>query len=459
MRTEEARGLFFLGTSYLDVEEYGSALSYLTEADLILETVNLSFLQARCKISLGCVYREQRDYPKAFYYLDAGAEIFRNLNSSVILARAYNDLANTYALQQEHQKALDYYLQSLEIRKGHNAKQGIISTQLDLSKFHMDHDQLDLAVTILHEALALAVSIKAKSKMARAYQLLSAIYESKGQTKEAFDYFKEYHRIKHEVDQSEAEAKLNNIRLSNQAEQAEQESKFMKLKNKELAEINHKLEETNIELDHEKQKSERLLLNILPDSIAQRLKDGEKLIADSFQEVTVLFADIVGFTQLSAKLTPTELIQFLNGVFLCFDELAARHQLEKIKTIGDAYMVVSGIPQKVDDPNRRMVDMALDMVRAFKLISERIPNDVGIRIGIHCGSAVAGVIGSSKFSYDIWGDTVNLASRMESHSEDGRIHVTEAVYLALKDRYLFEGRGPIEIKGKGKMMTYFLLQE
>ena len=120
-------------------------------------------------------------------------------------------------------------------------------------------------------------------------------------------------------------------------------------------------------------------------------------------------------------------------------------------------MVVSGIPQKVDNPNERMVDMALDMIRAFKLFSQNIPHPVGIRIGIHCGSAVAGVIGSSKFSYDIWGDTVNLASRMESHSENGVIHVTEAIYLALKDRYLFEGRGLMTIKGKGEMMTYFLL--
>jgi adenylate cyclase len=133
--------------------------------------------------------------------------------------------------------------------------------------------------------------------------------------------------------------------------------------------------------------------------------------------------------------------------------------LEKIKTIGNAYMVVSGIPHKVDDSNRRMADLALDMVRAFKLISQRIPHSVGIRIGIHCGSAVAGVIGSSKFSYDIWGDTVNLASRMESHSENGQIHVTETVYLALKDRYFFEERGPITIKGKGEMITYFLLEK
>jgi class 3 adenylate cyclase len=131
--------------------------------------------------------------------------------------------------------------------------------------------------------------------------------------------------------------------------------------------------------------------------------------------------------------------------------------VEKIKTIGDAYMAVSGIPQTVDQQTERIADVALEMIRAFTAISEEMSHGVGIRIGIHCGSAVAGVIGFSKFSYDIWGDTVNLASRMESNGESGAIHVTEAIYQALKDRYLFHERGFIDVKGKGQMRTYFLL--
>lgn len=232
-----------------------------------------------------------------------------------------------------------------------------------------------------------------------------------------------------------------------------------KEQNKILADLNAQLEKTNSELDQEKQKSEKLLLNILPEPIADRLKDGETLIADSYSEVTVLFADIVGFTRLRANMAPDKLVQFLNRIFLQFDELTAHYQLEKIKTIGDAYMVVGGIPHPSVHHTQRMADMALNMIQTVHTISTELPHPVGFRIGLHRGTAVAGVIGSSKFSYDIWGDTVNLASRMESSGESGAIHVTEAVYRELEHSYSFTPRGPIEIKGKGELSTFFLVEK
>ncbi len=210
------------------------------------------------------------------------------------------------------------------------------------------------------------------------------------------------------------------------------------------------------QLRRQQEQSEKLLLNILPNSVAQRLKQEQGIIADNFEEVSVLFADIVGFTPLSARICPIELVKLLNQIFSTFDNLAERHGLEKIKTIGDAYMVVGGLPLPLDDPARAIAEMALDMQQAIANFQADSGEQFQIRIGINTGPVVAGVIGTRKFIYDLWGDTVNVASRMESTGVPGCIQVTATTYERLKDRYEFEERGTIEIKGKGEMMTYWL---
>jgi class 3 adenylate cyclase len=211
------------------------------------------------------------------------------------------------------------------------------------------------------------------------------------------------------------------------------------------------------ELTDEKQTSERLLLNVLPGPIAERLKTGENLIVDRFEAVSVLFADIVGFTTLSARTSPEALVTMLNELFSAFDQLAEQHGLEKIKTIGDAYMVVAGIPQAVADHATAITHMAIDMIASVEAYGKRTNSPLTIRVGIHTGSVVAGVIGTKKFIYDLWGDTVNTASRMESHGLPGRIHVSEATYLLLADSFEFEKRAPIDVKGKGAMQTYLVI--
>ena len=214
------------------------------------------------------------------------------------------------------------------------------------------------------------------------------------------------------------------------------------------------------ELEAEKQTSERLLLNVLPAPIAARLKLGG-VIVDRFDDVTVLFADIVGFTALSTRTSPEALVAMLDDLFTRFDGLADRHGLEKIKTIGDAYMVVAGVPEATADHAIAMARMGLDMLATIADYARG--HDVGaeltIRIGIHSGPVVAGVIGRNKFIYDLWGDTVNTASRMESHGQPSRVHVTEATRAALRDRFECEARGLVDVKGKGPMPTYFLVRE
>jgi len=209
----------------------------------------------------------------------------------------------------------------------------------------------------------------------------------------------------------------------------------------------------------EREKSERLLLTMLPAPIAQRLKAGESPIADRHAEVTVLFADIAGFTPLSAELPPERIVLTLNQLFSRFDALTRERGLEKIKTIGDCYMVVGGLPLPRPDHAEAVADLALALLAEVQKLDAATDAGVTIRvrIGMHCGSAVAGVIGTTKPAYDLWGDTVNTASRMESHGEPGRIQCSEAMYARLADRFVFSERGEIEIRGKGRMRTFFVL--
>jgi len=211
------------------------------------------------------------------------------------------------------------------------------------------------------------------------------------------------------------------------------------------------------QLQVEREKSERLLLNILPEPIAERLKQGQSIIADNFPQVTVMFADIVDFTPLSAQLSPTGLVFLLNGIFSAFDKLAEQYNLEKIKTIGDAYMAVGGLPTPRPDHAEAVADMALDVQEFIKQFEADNVRPIQLRIGFHTGPVVAGVIGERKFSYDLWGDTVNIASRMASHGVGNRIQVTAEAHEKLQEQYTFEKRGAIHVKGKGKMTTYFLI--
>jgi guanylate cyclase len=206
----------------------------------------------------------------------------------------------------------------------------------------------------------------------------------------------------------------------------------------------------------EQEKSNNLLLNVLPKEIADILKSKDQTIADHFEEASILFADLVGFTQLTQSLTPEEMIGLLNEIYSHFDSLVDKYSLEKIRTIGDNYMVASGVPTPRADHAQALAKMALDMLKYTESLPVQNGTLINFRIGIDSGPLVAGVIGKKNFHYDVWGDTVNTASRMESHSLPGKIQVTKDTYRILKDEYIFELRGKLDVKGKGEMETWFL---
>jgi class 3 adenylate cyclase len=209
-------------------------------------------------------------------------------------------------------------------------------------------------------------------------------------------------------------------------------------------------------IELEREKHETLLRNILPGQIVTRLNDGEAVIADRVEEATILFADLVGFTEIALRLNPARLVDHLNRIFSEFDQLCAKLRIEKIKTIGDAYMAAAGLPQPQPGQAAAMAEFALTMLATLERINRTLETPFQLRIGVHTGPVVAGVIGVNKFIYDVWGDTVNLASRLETHGLPGRIHISEATRRALAAEYECEPRGLIDIKGMGKIATAFL---
>jgi adenylate cyclase len=209
-------------------------------------------------------------------------------------------------------------------------------------------------------------------------------------------------------------------------------------------------------LSTEKGKTEALLLNILPGTIVSRIRRGEVAIADRFPDATILFADLVGFTTLAGRCSPGRIVELLNNLFSAFDALAKQLKLEKIKTIGDAYMVAGGLPEEKLDHAIAVADMALGMIDAVNETGKRFGETLEARIGIHSGEVVAGIIGQHRSIYDVWGDTVNTASRLESSGLPNRVQISEATYQRVRDQFHCELRGPVEVRGKGTMLTYFL---
>lgn len=216
------------------------------------------------------------------------------------------------------------------------------------------------------------------------------------------------------------------------------------------------LAEQAVSLEEERQRSEHLLLNVLPATIAERLMGGEEDIAESFSEVSVLFSDIVGFTEMSARVGAKQVVDMLNEVFGLLDQLAIKHGVEKIKTIGDCYMVAAGVPDRSPTHTQQIAAFSLEMQATVKDYAARTGRDIRMRTGIHTGTVVAGIVGTTKFTYDLWGDVVNIASRMESSGEPGCIQVSDAVRIRLQDDFTFDARGDVEIKGKGPIHTWYL---
>ena len=316
---------------------------------------------------------------------------------------------------------------------------------------------------------------------------LSELYEMQGNTKQSFKHYKNhitYRDSMHNIQtvQSMADLRTNYEVSQKQAEvdlkQAEVTLLNQQKKNQRIAVIatvialfligllafglfrrNKFINKTKQIIEQEKERSDKLLLNILPEETAKELKDNGKVLAKKFESATVLFSDFKGFTKYSENLSPEDLVNTVDFYFSKFDEITEKYGLEKIKTIGDAYMCAGGLPYPSNDHAHKMVQAAIEIaefVKETKINVEASEMIFDIRIGINTGPVVAGVVGSKKFAYDIWGDTVNVASRLESSSEPGMINISESTYREVQNHFNFEYRGEIKVKNHGKLKMYFL---
>ncbi|MBK8912910.1 MAG: tetratricopeptide repeat protein [Chlorobi bacterium] len=438
-----------IGNVYMNLSEYLKSLEYYTRAFALFEELGERSGVARITGNIGLVYDRLSEYPKALEHLSHGLAMLEELGDRFSAAAVTVSIGNVYASLSEYSKSLEHYLRALALYEELGDRSGVALATGNIGSLYSQKTFADYnpikAEELLQQAITLGEELGINQNPYAAHKSLADLYEQENRFEEALTTSERVREVKEEVQSEEAKKK---------AIQVEQQRQIAEMEKRTAAE----------RADAEATK--RVLHNILPPTIAQRVVRGEEHIAESFESVTVLFADIVGFTVLSQRITPQELVTGLDLLFSQFDELAEKYGLEKIKTIGDAYMAVSGLPESREDHAESAARMAMELVEVvagFNGLGDGVR--LQVRIGLHSGEVVAGIIGKKKFAYDLWGDAVNTASRMESHGEAGRIHVSEEFAAALSSAIstgglsiTLEERGELTIKGKGTLQIYFLNQ-
>ena len=404
----------------------------------------------------------------------------------------YNNMGVCFKHLKQYETALEYFQKSLAIRQSLNDKRGIAEVFNGIGDIKRRQQKYREALDLTQRYYAIAKEIQDQKYIQMALLDLSRIYEATGDYKKAFEYRKSFDEYRYERinekrlhDQESREAlygdhlKFNKQNQEIALQQAQLQQATIRLyslvgaalglcllafllynRNRIKTRANIALAEKNEQIENEKRRSDDLLLNILPEETAKELKDTGVAKTRYYESVTVLFTDFKSFTEIAERCTPEALVAELDTCFKAFDTIIERHGIEKIKTIGDAYMCAGGLPETVPDHALRTVAAALEM-QAFMVTRSIERKRTGLlafdmRVGIHSGSVVAGVVGSRKFAYDIWGDTVNLAARMETAGEPGRVNISQATYALVRDQYTCTSRGRIAVKNKGEVEMYFV---
>ncbi|MBD1208279.1 MAG: tetratricopeptide repeat protein [Ignavibacteria bacterium] len=487
-----------IGLIYMGQRKHEESLTYLLEALHIYKTLNRTPSIAAAYNNIGTIYRRQKRLDSAAKMHEEAIKTLEGKNNRAGMALSYNSLGGVLEDAGSFSEALRLQEQALKLYEEIPNHKGIVNSLYASASVLAKMKRFPEALTNLRRAIDIATAMDSRPELRDCLELLSQIEESIGNIQGALFNFKRFEALKDSLISEEAaarsaefnakydtERKAKQIELLTAQRQRQSVERNLllalvtaslmavglfytryRIKRKSetaLQNANAQLQEKNDLLSQARSIAETLLLNVLPKPIARRMQAGELRIAEHFSDVTVLFADIVDFTQLASDLHPEELVSLLDAIFTDFDALAERYNLEKIKTIGDAYMAVCGIPEPNPQHCLNVVRFGLDMLRVIEKYSihgaPQLPtsdNHLRLRIGIHTGAVVAGVIGKKKFSYDLWGDTVNIASRLESHGVAGEIHCSQEVYEMLQESCIFEMRGETELKGSITMTTYFL---
>jgi adenylate cyclase len=486
-----ASALLNIGNVYLNkTETHDKSLSYLLRGLKIMEDLDEQDAVGTASVNIGEIYFERADYDSALYYFEISLQA-SEIDGSSNMPYAMNNMGMVYSVRQDYAQAEYYHSEALRIAQQFNDKLQEAQSLVGLGNTYRRQQNYPKSVAVYEQAESIAKEIGASKELKEIYDGISTSYAELQQYSDAFRYQTLLTEINLELYNAENDKKIERLQFSYEIEKKQDEidilaktAEIEQLKTKRQKAISMGLgtigflvlvlagglfnrykfiNRTNKIIEAEKNRSENLLLNILPSETAEELKQHGEAKARRYDMVSILFTDFKGFTALSTTLSPEELVKEIHHCYKAFDDIMTRHGVEKIKTIGDAYMAAGGLPVPNETHARDVLRAAIE-IREFmeQLKTDRISMDqpfFEIRIGIHSGPVVAGIVGTKKFAYDIWGDTVNIASRMESNSEPGKINISEKTYQLVKDQFIVTPRGKINVKGGGDKMMYFVEEE
>ncbi|MBL6963768.1 MAG: tetratricopeptide repeat protein [Bacteroidetes bacterium] len=472
-----------IGTVYDAWGRPKKALEYYMQTIEIDEKLNDNYGIAYTYNNMGRVYNALMQPDSSILYFNKSLKIKRETGNIKGIAASLSNIGILYYSIKDYDRAISSWEEALEIYREIEDKTEEASILNNLSAVYGEIGNLDKSYQYITKAYAIAKEIDYPDLHIEIYNSLSAIYAKKGDYKNALKYHQLYTTVKDSVFNLEKNKQLEELETVYQTEKKEQQIKLQETEiAKKDAEVKKQRAQRNIfiisfglillfaiyvinsirRIAKEKAKSERLLLNTLPIKVVNDLKLKGKTEPESFTNVTVYFSDVVGFTNVSSHLDPKQLINELNDVFTAFDDIMESNHCERIKTIGDAYMAVCGMPEENADHAINMLNASIEIKNYLEKRNEGQAISWKIRIGLHSGKVVGGIVGVRKYIYDVFGDTINTASRMESNSEPMRINISHVTYQLVKDHFEekqnihFTKREPIEVKGKGQMDMYFV---
>ncbi len=466
--------------SYTSMEDTKNAIRYFKSGIQLLRAVNDSIKIATSLLNIGDLYISIGKLDSALIYTSESVLLFNKVNYPIGSAYGMGNSGMIYAEQGYDDIAENNINEAIKILEELEDYYPISVYLTYMSDIYLRKNDYTMALNYAQRSLELAQKYDLKEQISDANLKLAQLYEQQGDQVTSYKYYKDHISYRDSVNNIETVQQMADLRTNYEVSQKQIEVDLLdeKQRNQRITLIatvvglglimilalglfrrNRFIKKTSDVIQQERDRSDQLLLNILPEETAKELKDKGKVKAKRFESVSVLFTDFKGFTEYSANLSPEELVESVNYYYSKFDEIMEKHGLEKIKTVGDAYMAAGGLPFPSADHALKMVEAALEIRDFVKESKKTDPDDqtrFDIRIGINTGPVVAGVVGTKKFAYDIWGDTVNIASRMESNSEPGKINVSENTYQLIKDQFTCMYRGEIEAKNKGKLKMYFV---
>lgn len=480
-----------IGSLYKEIGKYDKALAHTKKALEIAEEKKYKRRIVAVLSSIGSLYASNNSYDSAMVYFQRTIEMNIDLKANRDLGSNYSNIGNLKLKQEKYIEAVKNYQKSLNKFKKYGSELDIALVNINLASIYIDLldtnsyvkesdrrryiksvgniPELNKILEMLYQAQAVSEEQKAIKSLSISHKLLYKANLMRGNHKEALSNYKQFTILKDSINTESNSDKIAKLEKAREDDLKQKEIEKQKLKIEEQEKRERLILYFSIGfiivmsavmfvIYRLLKRSDKLLYNVLPVSIAKRLKNKEHPISDYFSQASIVFIDIINFTEMAKNEDPRKVVETLNNIFTHYDIIAKKYGLEKIKTIGDSYMAAAGIPEVQQDNSYRAIQMALEVKELMKDYKSAEGNNIEVRIGLDCGPVVAGVIGENKFIYDMWSDAVNTASRMETSSKAGKVHITEHFKNTISqyDDFEYVERGEIEIKGKGKMKTYFV---